>query len=118
MISSVIYLFAFIMGTIGDFFDFLLPFDVPAPILSVVDIINSFWYYGLQFVPLTTIIIAKFFFFAFTFYIVFKIVGLVRLPFTWLENHLGGTPSAPSAPARPSRSSFGDVRPPFSSRKK
>lgn len=114
MITGIVYLYSFILGSLGDFFDFLLPFAVPDVLLSVTDVINSLWYYGLQQIPLTTITIARLFFFSFTFYIVVKIVALVRLPFTWLENHMGFS-SHSSSHITPGRSLFGDISSPISS---
>lgn len=99
MISTFIYLYAFILTSLGSFFDFLLPFPVPDVIYSVTSIINSFWLYGLDHIPLTTISIARFFFFAFTFYIVLKIVAFIRLPLTYVENYTGMNHHHPHAHA-------------------
>lgn len=112
MISGVIYLYSFILTSLGTFFDFLLPFPVPEALLSTTDIINSFWYYGLQHIPETTITFARFLFFSFTFYIVLQIVMLIRLPLTWVQRQAGISQDMPSAPRSSFLRSIGDVRGP------
>lgn len=113
MISGIIYLYSFILTSLATFFDFLLPFPVPDAVYNSIDVIYSFWYYGLQHIPETTITFARFLFFSFTFYIVLKIVALIRLPLTWLERQSGLVSDTFSPPPRSSfLREIGDVSSP------
>lgn len=112
MISGVIYLYSFILTSLATFFDFLLPFPVPDGLLKSIDVIYSFWGYGLTHIPLTTITFARFLFFSFTFYIVLQIVMLIRLPLTWVQRQAGISQDMPSAPRSSFLRSIGDTQGP------
>jgi len=87
MISLFIYLYSFVLGYLGILLDILIPFDVPSSLNGVIDIFNSFWFYGLIFIPLTTITFGKALSYSLAFIIALKIFDLMRLPFSWIEKN-------------------------------
>lgn len=87
MISLFIYLYSFVIGYLGVLLDILIPFNPPAGLNGVMDIFSSFWYYGLVFIPTTTIVFGKALFYSLAFIVALKIFDLMRLPFSWIEKN-------------------------------
>lgn len=96
MISAFIYLYAFVLSYLGIMLDILIPFPVPDLLNSTLDIFSSFWYYGLSFIPITTITFGKALFYSLSFIIALKIFDLMRLPFSWLESNFTSSIQPPS----------------------
>lgn len=113
MISAFIYLYAFVLSYLGIMLDILIPFPVPDLLNFTPDIFSSFWYYGLSFIPITTITFGKALFYSLSFIIALKIFDLMRLPFTWLERNFTSSIRPPSGIDSPRRRLLNDYHPPI-----
>jgi hypothetical protein len=96
MISLFIYLYSFVIGYLGVLLDIFIPFDVPSGLNGVMGIYSSLWYYGLVFIPITTIVFGKALFYSLSFIIALKLFDLMRLPFSWIEKNFTRSPAPPN----------------------